>query len=213
VALWAARRRVVAWGSYAPGAWLVILPSMAALAMYAIVLVEFRYVAPFEVMLLLWVLGKIRIVAGAEPRLLKRLHLVFILAPTLAVAWPVTHDLFDIIQNKPYEQWVVAQQLHALGIPAGTDVGFIGAGVEYYWAHLAGVRIIAEIPPKEQPRFIAADAARRQQVLALFSSAGAKAVVTKNADVASLVDGWRKIPGTRYFIWQLPWLIAAPEKK
>ena len=25
--------------------------------------------------------------------------------------------------------------------------------------------------------------------------------------------GWRQIPGTHYFIWQQPWLIAAPEKK
>jgi hypothetical protein len=82
-----------------------------------------------------------------------------------------------------------------------------------YWAHLAGVRIIAEIPDKEQPRFVAADAARRQQVLALFSSAGARAIVTRNVDAANLADGWRQIPGTHYFIRQEPWLIAVPEKK
>jgi hypothetical protein len=82
-----------------------------------------------------------------------------------------------------------------------------------YWAHLAGVRIIVEIPNIEQPRFVAADAARRQQVLALFSSVGAKAVVTGNADAANPADGWRQIPGTHHFIWQQPWLIAAPDKK
>jgi len=204
---------VLAWGSFASGAWLVILPSMAALAMYALVLVEFRYVAPFALMLLVWMLARIRILGGAEPRLLKRFHLVFILAPALAVAWAVAHDLFDVMQDKPYEPWVVAQQLHAMGIPPGTAVGFIGTGLEAYWAHLAGVRIIAEIPSKEQARFIAADAARRQQVLALFSSVGAKAVITMNADVAKTADGWRQIPGTQHFLWQQPWLIAAPEKK
>ena len=213
VALWVASRRVLTWGSCASGAWLVILPSMAALAMYALVLVEFRYVAPFALMLLVWMLARIRILGGAEPRLLKRFHLVFILAPALAVAWAVAHDLFDVMQDKPYEPWVVAQQLHAMGIPPGTAVGFIGTGLEAYWAHLAGVRIIAEIPSKEQARFIAADAARRQQVLALFSSVGAKAVITMNADVAKTADGWRQIPGTHHFLWQQPWLIAAPEKK
>ena len=213
VALLIARRRVLAWGRFASGAWLVIFPSVAALAMYSLVIVEFRYVAPFEVMLLVWVLARIRTARDAEPRLLRRFHLVLILAPALAVTWPVARDLIDVIQNKPYEPWAVGQQLHAMGIPAGTDVGFIGAGVEYYWAHLAGVRIIAEIPPKEQPRFIAADGARRQQVLALFSSVGARAVVTKNADVANPADGWRQIPGSHYFMWQQPWLLAAPEKK
>jgi len=78
---------------------------------------------------------------------------------------------------------------------------------------LAGVRIIVEIPYTEMPRFIAADAARRQQVLALFPSVGARAIVTRNADAANPADGWRPIPGTHHFIWQQPWLVAAPGKK
>ena len=213
VALWVAGRKALAWGSFSPGAWLAILPSVAALAMYSLVLVEFRYVAPFALMLMLWTLARVRIVVGAEPRLLRRFHLVVILAPALAVGWAVARDIYDVIFNKPYEPWVVAQQLHAMGIPSGTDVGYIGTGLGAYWAHLAGVRIIVEIPNIEQPRFVAADAARRQQVLALFSSVGAKAVVTGNADAANPADGWRQIPGTHHFIWQQPWLIAAPDKK
>jgi hypothetical protein len=191
----------------------VILPSVAALAMYSLVLVEFRYVAPFALMLMLWMLARIRILGIAEHRLLKRFHLVFVLAPTLAVVWAVALDLFDVIQNKPHEPWVVAHQLHAMGFPPGTDIGFIGTGLEAYWAHLAGMRIIVEIPATEQQRFIAADDNRRQEVLALFSSAGARAVLTKNADVANPAEGWRQIPGTHHYIWQPPWLIAAPEKK
>src|SRR5437879_13861754 len=158
-------------------------------------------------------LARMRIVMGADSQLLRRFHLAVKLATALTVAWAVGRDLYAAIRNRPYEPWVVAQQLHAMGIPPGTEVGFIGAGIEYYWAHLAGVRIIAEIPPKEQTRFIAADAARRQQVLALFSSVGAKAVLTETADVANAADGWRQISGTHYFIWQQPWLIAAPAKK
>ncbi len=40
-------KKALAWESFASGAWLVILPSVTALAMYSLVLVEFRYVAPF----------------------------------------------------------------------------------------------------------------------------------------------------------------------
>ena len=144
---------------------------------------------------------------------MKRFHLVVVLAPALAAGWAATHDLYDLVRNEPYEPWVVAQKLHEMGIPAGTDVGYIGAGTDAYWAHLAGVRIIVEIPRTEQPRFIAADTARRQEVLVLFTSVGASAVITRNGDVANPAEGWRPIPGTHHFIWQQPWLIAAPEKK
>jgi hypothetical protein len=213
VAVWVVGRKALAWGSFAPGAGLVILPSVAALAMYSLVLVEFRYVAPFALMLMLWMLARMRIVTGTEPRLLRRFHAVIILAPALAVGWAVVRDLYDVIRNKPYEPWVVAQRLRDIGISPGTDVGYIGTGADAYWAHLAGVRIIVEIPDIEQPRFVAADAARRQQVLALFSSVGARAVVARNSDAANPADGWRQSPGTHHYIWQQPWLVATPEKK
>ncbi len=138
---------------------------------------------------------------------------VIILAPALAIVFSTGKNLKDMARPATFEQWEVARGLHEMGIPQGSDLGSIGTGLGAYWAHLVGVRIIAEIPDAEQPRFIAADAARRQQVFALFSSVGARAIVTRNAGAADPEDGWRQIPGTHYFIWQQPWLIAAPERK
>jgi len=63
-AVWVAGRKALAWGSSISGAWLVVLPSVAALAMYTLVLVEFRYVAPFALMLMLWMLARVRVVGG-----------------------------------------------------------------------------------------------------------------------------------------------------
>jgi hypothetical protein len=211
VAVWLARKKALVWGRFASGTWFVIFPSVAALAMYSLVHVEFRYVAPFAVVLLLWGLARIMLVTEAKPRL-RRFQSAVILAPALAVTWPVARDLYDVVRNEPYEPWVVAQQLRGMGIMPGTDVGYIGTG-DSYWAHLAGVRIVVEIPEKEDHGFVAADAARRKQVLALFTSVGAKAVLTGNAKAANSADGWRPIPGTRRFIWQHPRLLAAPEKK
>jgi hypothetical protein len=212
VAILVVRRKLLGWERISSGAWLVFLPSLAALAMYSLVLVEFRYVAPFALMLLMWMLSRMKIATGAGPLLVRRFHLVVILAPAIAIGWAAGRDIYDVARNKPYEPWIVAQQLHEMGIPAGTDVGYIGTGLDAYWAHLAGVRIIVEIPDEQQSRFIGANAARRQQVLTLFSSAGGKAVITKNADAANSADGWRPIPGTHHVIWQQQWHIAAPEK-
>jgi hypothetical protein len=212
VALCIASKRAITWGRFAVGTWLVILPSLAALALYALVLVEFRYVAPFALMLVLLTLARVRIVTGAKPGWVRRFHLVMILAPALAVAWAVSRDLVAVIVDKPYEPWVVAQQFHIMGIPPGTEVGVIGSAGDTYWAHLGGMRIIAEIPEKEDLRFIAANGARKQQILALFSSVGAKIVITGNATVANPAEGWRQIPGTRHFMLELP-DAAAPDKK
>lgn len=213
VAILVVRRKLLGWGRSSSGAWLVFLPSLAALAMYSLVHIEFRYSAPFPLMLLMWMLSRMKIATGAGPLLVRRFHLVVILAPALAIAWGAGRDLYDVARNKPYEPWVVAQRFHDMGIPPGTDVGYIGTGLDAYWAHLAGVRIIVEIPDAQQSRFIGASAARRQQILALFSSVGAKAVVTKNAEAANAADGWHPIPGTHHYVWQPQGLIAAPEQK
>jgi hypothetical protein len=213
VTLWAAKRAGVTWGSMAPGTWLVALPSVAALGMYSLVLVEFRYVAPFALILLMGALARMRVVAGGQPQWQRCALFIVTLAPALAVGWSAASDAVRSIRNQPYELWVVAEELHEMGIPAGTDVGSVGTGLDGYWAHLAGFRIIAEIPADEQERYAGADAARKEQVFALFCSVGAKAVITKNAAVATPADGWRPIPGTRYFVWQQPGQIAAQEKK
>jgi hypothetical protein len=213
VAILIVRRKLLGWGRISSGAWLVFLPSIAAVAMYSLVHIEFRYFAPFPLMLLMWILSRMKIATGAGPLLVKRFQFVLILAPALAIAWAAGRDTYDVVRNKPFEPWVVAQRLQEMGIAPGTDVGYVGTGLGAYWAHLAGVRIIVEIPDEQQSRFIEANAARRQQVLAVFSSAGAKAVITNNAEAANSVDGWRPIPGTHHFIWQQQWLIAAPERK
>ena len=213
VTLWIAKRAGLARGSLAPGTWLAVLPSIAALGMYSLVLVEFRYVAPFALVLLMSVLATIGLAPGTNTHWQRRALLIVTLAPVLAVAWEAAGDAMRSVHNQPYEQWVVAQQLHRMGIPAGTDVGSIGTGLDAYWAHLAGLRIIAEIPDDEQARYVDADALRKEQVLMLFSSVGARAVITKNTAVAIAADRWRPIPGTHYFAWQPPAKIAEREEK
>jgi len=206
-------RKSGSWG----GGWMaekfVWIPLAAAFGMYALVHVEPRFVGAFGLMLLMRLLAGVRFAEPAGQRGLSGLASVIILAPALAIVFSTGKNLKDMARPATFEQWEVARGLHEMGIPQGTEVGYIGTGLGAYWAHLAGVRIVAEIPDKEQPRFVAADAARRQQVLALFSSVGARAVITRNAAAANPADGWRQVPETHYFIWQQPWLIAVPGKK
>lgn len=183
---------------------LVMLPSLATLAMYALVLVEQRYVSPFVLMLFFWIFSSARIFMKEGGTLKKQSVLAVILALAAATAWPVTRDLRDAIANRPYEPWEVAVGLHELGVPPGTQVGAIGLGVGNYWAHLAGVRIIAEIPEREQASFLAGDAPKKREALQKFEEVGVKAVVTKNAAVANSIEGWREVGQTQYYVWRPP---------
>ena len=184
--------------------WLVWLPSIAALAMYALVLVEQRYVSPFALMLLVWVLSSSRIRVSGGDALSKRTILMVILALCLATAWPVVRDVRDVIANRGYRPWEVAVGLHEMRISTGTQVGTIGSGMGAYWAHLAGVKIIAEVPEKDQPSFLAANPAKKAEVLRKFIEIGAKAVVTNNAAVAQSMNGWQEVGQTHYYVWRAP---------
>jgi hypothetical protein len=181
---------------------LVWLPSLAALAMYSLVLVEQRYVSPFVLMLLLWVLTSMRFSVNQAEALRKRTAPVVVLALVLAIAWPVARDLRDTLANRPYEPREVAVGLHEMGIPPGAWVGTIGTGLSAYWAHLAGVKIIAEVPEKDQTSFLAADSARKEEALRKFSELGANAVVMKNSSAEQSNDGWQKVGQTHYYIWR-----------
>jgi hypothetical protein len=192
------------WTGLAPGTWLALLPSAATLAMYELVHVEFRFVAPFALILLLGAVAKLRFKEPAGPWNARRLALIIALAPALAIAWGAGRDVSLLVRNAPDEQWEVAQQLHNFGVSQGTQVATFGTGSGAAWAHLAGARIIAEIPDKELPRFIAADAARKRQIFELLRSLGAAAVVTWNPAVANSSEGWRAFPGTHFFVWLPP---------
>jgi hypothetical protein len=211
-ALWYFWKKMFCWGRLAPGTWFVLLPSAVTLAMYEMVHVEIRYVAPFALILLLSVLAKVGFKELVSPKQATRVRLIVVLAPAFAIAWSVARDLSQLIHNAPDENWVVARHLHDLGISPGTRIATLGSGSNAAWAHLAGARVIAEIPDQELPRFIAADDERKRQILALISSLGAASVVTRNPAVAGTSEGWRPIPGTHFFIW-LPPTPAEPAHK
>lgn len=182
---------------------LVWLPSLVALVMYSLILVKQRYVSGFALVLVLWILSSVRISFVDGEALRRRVLWATILAPALALLWPLGVNVRETIRNRPYDQQLVADGLRKMGIAPGTPVASIGSGLEAYWAHLAEVRIMAEIPEKGES-FVAVDSLRRREVLNKFLALGAKAVVTNNAVVAHSTEGWQQVGQTQYYVWQPP---------
>jgi hypothetical protein len=74
----------------------------------------------------------------------------------------------------------VSESLGRMGVAPGTRVGFVGYSTRFYWARLAGVRIVSELrDPKQVQRFWLRDQASRERILNAFRRAGATVVVTE----------------------------------
>jgi hypothetical protein len=192
-----------AWAKWPRGMWFVVLPSIAALLMYSLVLVEFRYVAPFVLVLMVAVLARFRIAEREGSAYQKCLVAALTIAPLIAVLWMVTNEIGAIAKPKPFEQWEVARGLKEMGVSTDARTGFIGRGNQAYWANLAGVRIVSEIPEESEAEFLHESSEKQTQVLRKFAETGASVVVMKNRKDETLPDGWRRIKGTEFFVMVL----------
>lgn len=182
---------------------LVWVPTYAALLMYELVHVEPRFVGGFGLILLAAAFTQVSAGKALEGRAARLAGLLMIFAPAAAIAWAAIGDTRTVISKQPFEQWRVAETLHEAGISPGTSVGVIGMGLDAYWAHLAGVRIIAEIPRHDEASFANADSLRKRAILAKFSEVGASALVTDQALVASSTGGWRQLGNSGYYVYEL----------
>ena len=187
--------------------WPVLLPGVAMLAMYSLVHAETRFVTGVGLIFIAWMLSRVQFAAATAPQKVRWAKFAVFLVPAIATAWSVTTDLKRLTHPEPFVAWESAQALHAAGIPAGASVGYIGAGLVTQWPHLAGVRIIAEMPDPGWSRLIALDPATRQSVLQKFADAGALAVVTGHAEVARSEPGWQLLGNTGLFVR----ILAQPE--
>jgi 4-amino-4-deoxy-L-arabinose transferase-like glycosyltransferase len=197
-----AQRRELTFGKFGSDKriFLVWVPAYAALVMYALVHVEARFVGGFLLMLVMNLLARVRLVDSPRLRWLAKLAGVVVLVPAIAVVSAAALNVTRGASKRSFEEWEVAQALHNMGI-SGVGVGYVGTGLDAYWAHLAQVRIVAEVPDLARPSFVQASPERKAEVIREFRDLGVAAVVTKFPDVASSDDHWQGISDTHYFIW------------
>jgi 4-amino-4-deoxy-L-arabinose transferase-like glycosyltransferase len=194
--------------------WYLIAPAIAAFAMYSLVHVESRYVAPFIVLFWLGIFSTVIVPASVKSKglvscvtfIMFALMAVKIVVPAGEIAYATVRELVRPEDNSATEMWRVADGLHAMGIHSGDRVAIIGWGSEEArWARLARVKIIAEIPALEGwgffegDKFWSADETIKSQVYHALARTGVKIMVARVADSAPS-DGWHKIENTTYWV-------------
>jgi hypothetical protein len=200
--------------------WNVLLPSIGALGLYALVHVETRYVGPFVIITWLGLFSGIRLrndaasarVMSAVVLAIAAAGMIVIVAKSIVPAYSTVRDLIrqEDASSAPY--WRVADGLAHLGVKPGEEVGFIGYGFAAgsFWARLAKVRIIADIgtgtefvPKPDVDQFWHAPDDVKGKVIAAFAGTGARAIVANQIPAGQARAGWLRIGATDHFVYFL----------
>ncbi len=187
----------------------LLVPALAALGMYALVLVEGRYVAPFVVVLLLGLLMLVRLPqASWSATLTANVCIVMVTVLLLQIAWitagPARAMLAQIVRGRllePDDQARVARALRSAGIGAGDPVASGNRAFNDYWARLAHVRITAEVSEPDDAAILEADPAARITTQRLLLAQDVRAVVAHAWPARMGDSGWRPIDGSDYFYY------------
>jgi hypothetical protein len=194
--------------------WPLLMVSGAALGLYALTLVVSRYLVPWQ--LLFWG-GTLAGLRGRRLGATVYWWLGLAVAGALVAGtainvyrWPSVFGARD--NAKP--DYAIAEGLSGLGIRAGDKVASIGYDYQGYWAHLGRVSIVAEIRAEDGCRFWRDSAEAQGETLHRLALAGAKAVIANDgggvkveaADVSCVrpEGGWRRIGGSRDYVYFLP---------
>ena len=192
--------------------WPLIVPALAGLGLYLLVNVQGRYVAPFVVLiwLALFLATRLEHTPNSQ-RYIRAISIALVaimmlstLASSTGEAVATAHYLVRGEDPSAHEQWNVAEGLRESGLSSSDRVAYIGNTHRAFWAHLLGVKIIAEVRRDKVNDFWEADRAVKAGVLNAFARTGAKAVVAETPPTGADLTGWQKIRQTNYYVHLLP---------
>jgi hypothetical protein len=184
-------------------------PALVALGIYSLVYVESRFVVPFFVLIWVSLFGALWFrEEAASSNLVRSMVLAIVLTLGSGVVWVGGRSLFRALQPQPFTDWQVAQALRTDGVLPGDHVASVGNALWGYWAHLASVKVVAEVPDWGTPELWAAPKATQDEVFAAFARAGAKVVVSDQPPRGSLAETWQKLGSTNYYIRALNFPVA-----
>ncbi len=179
--------------------WFMWLPSVSALALYSFVLVEPRYVAAGLTITCLTLFAAVSWLHINTPRVGVAVVLAISCTTGMALLKDGLTNLAVCLQPARNVQWEVAQGLLELELAPGNQVAFLGhTTVADYWAHLAGLRVTADIPLEATQSYWLASPEKRNQIASQLRAHGIKALVT--AQTPLVPANWRSIGDTGYYM-------------
>lgn len=197
-----------------PRKWGLSLIALMTFAAYSLVYVEGRYIGVF--VLLFWgdLLANLRL--SHSPQLSKATAVTslamigFVLANLMTFnlagyqrLGPATAGIAANDQSPPAWPGEVAETLWQQGLEPGDTVAVMGYAFDSYWARLARLKIVAEMPPEYTDRFWWSEPALQQQVVEAFARTGAEAIVAEYVPSHADVTGWQRVGNSSFYVRRL----------
>ena len=182
--------------------WPVWLPAAGTLTMYSLVHVESRFIGAMVIILWCCLFAAVRLpVSDWSPRLSASCLAAACVAISISMTAQFARDLSQITKAQVNRNWQIAQDLKRLGVNSGDSVALLGheghpKAVDYYWAHLGQIRIVAEIPSAGVAAFWTAEPATRLRLFKLLSQTGARALITGTPPPVSQMADWQALGST-----------------
>lgn len=192
--------------------WAFVIPALIAFSLYALILVEDRYVGVFVVLFWADILGNVRLPelpeAGTWIKVLSSVaglglaaNIVLFNLDGFARLNPSASSSFAEAPAPAARPLAVAQTLHELGIQPGDKVGVIGYAYDSFWARLAKVQVTAEMLDADAEELWRGTDAIQQSVLESFAGAGIDAVVAEYVPPHANVSAWHRVGKTSFYIY------------
>ncbi|MBV8894811.1 MAG: hypothetical protein JO266_23015 [Acidobacteria bacterium] len=182
--------------------WPVWIPGLVGLAMYSLVVVEWRYVAVFFTLLWIGLFAGIRLPTESGPRNVARiLTITIVFAIGAPMAFLAIRDSASALTETRHLQWQVAEELKRLSVRPGDKVARIGGNFAADWARLLQVMVVAEVPRSDAQEFWAAPPEVQAQIIRKFTSMGVTALVAQIAqDETFRPSGmWQALAGGTFY--------------
>jgi hypothetical protein len=190
-------------------AWPAWVTSVAALAAYALIHVETRYIGPLFLMLWLALLVGFRPARPLPPTLTRAAAVVIVLNLAIITGIYARRDYDDNRGKTELGDLEAGRALNALGIAPGSRVARINYVVADGWARLGRVSIIAEVQRSHVDAFWKAAPDVRRQVLDSLAATGARAAVAHlQPKYGALSEGWVPLGRSQYAAY----LLAPPRE-
>jgi hypothetical protein len=181
------------------------IAALAGIGMFLIVAVEPRYVAAFLALVGVCLVSGIRLSPTTRTkRILIGLALGIAAVNFVSIAEVAVRKLPSSLMHPQHTEWDVAQALSQAGVFPGDHVATItDHRFSEYWAHLAQVKVIAEIPFDQAQTLASLDAESRPHLLGVLRQTGAKAVVAGPAPLPQTGMRWTRLGNTDYYFLKL----------
>jgi hypothetical protein len=192
--------------------WPMLLPSLSAIALYTMVFVDKRYLAPWLIGIALPLIAVASIGSSIWLTILKGsaiVSLAFFLEPIGFNAMKLAAELETGFRSNPYCHLV--SELQSLGVRPGDPVGYVGMSIDSYWASLLPVRIVTEVPVSymrssdgkfsiglKDVQTFWGDANKRSEAIVAMKRAGAKVIVADSIPDSSDTMDWLRL-GSEHF--------------